>query len=148
MKALLLLLLCTTAALANPTFSGVLRGVSGDEICVEDSQGHFWKGQMTVDCQNLTSNQALQKLKGHKLVYRVRGDLGSIRMVELVGLMENSLLYQSLGVSVPYYTREGEWVGPGGVGGRPPNAPHPGKILNVPAYAPNGGFPHQNHPGI
>jgi hypothetical protein len=148
MKALLMLLFCSGLAWANPTFSGVLREVRGETIRVEDSQGHFWTGQMTADCQNLTSQKALRRLQGHRLVYRVRGDLGATRLVELIGLVENSPLYQTLGVSVPYYTPQGEWVGPGGVGGKPPNSPIPGKILNVPAYAPNGGFPHQNPPGI
>lgn len=143
MKALVLLLLTATAtvALAQPTCSGKLRSVQGDIITVEGADGHFWTGQLTTGCQLKTP-----LVQGRTLVYRVRGALGPNRLVELVGNVEDSAAYQTRGVSTPYYTRKGEWAGTGGVGGTPENGPNLGKLRNVPAYAPAGGFPHQNQP--
>ena len=143
MKALTLLLLISAAALAQPTCSGTLRSIQGDSITVEDAAGHFWTGQLTVGFQNKTNRQ-LQSLQGQRLVYRVRGQLGPTRLVELVGMLENSQDYQARGINFPYFTRQGEWAGPGGVGGRAPNSPDLGQHRNIGGYSVNGGFPHQN----
>ncbi len=70
------------------------------------------------------------------------------RLVELVGPIEDSAAYQIQGVNIPYFTRQGEWAGPGGVGGRSPNSPDLGQHKNVGGYAVNGGHPHQNMPTI
>lgn len=145
MKALVLLLLNVSVALAQPTCSGKLRDVRGDVITVEDGGGHFWTGHLTVGCLNKTNRQ-LGALKGELLVYRVRGELGPNRLVELVGPIERSASFQTRGANLPYFTRQGEWAGPGGVGGRAPNSPNLGQHRNLPAYAPNGGYPHQNTP--
>lgn len=141
MKAIVAMLLSATVALAQPTCSGKLRAVQGDIIKVEDGEGRFWTGQLVPGCQLKTP-----LIPGRTLVYRVRGALGPTRLVELVGRWEDSATYQSQGVSTPYFTRKGEWAGPGGVGGTPENGPNLGKLRNVPAYAPAGGFPHQNQP--
>ncbi len=145
MKAIVLLLLTSTVALAQPTCSGTLRAVHHDTITVEDSAGHFWTGHLTTGCENKTSRD-LGALKGKLLVYRVRGELGPIRLVELVGPIEDSAAYQIQGVNIPYFTRQGEWAGTGGVGGRSPNSPDLGQHRNVAGYAVNGGPPHQNIP--
>lgn len=145
MKAIALMLLTATLALAQPTFSGKLHAVEGDTITVQDSAGHFWTGQLAVGCQNKTS-RSLQSLKGKLLVYRVRGELCGPRLVELVGPIENSADYQTAVVNIPYFTPQGEWAGPGGVGGRSPNSPNPGQHRNIGGYAVNGAHPHQNQP--
>lgn len=145
MKAIAVMLLTASVALAQPTCSGKLQAVHGDTITVQDAGGRFWTGQLAAGCQNKT-NRSLKSLKGQLLVYRVRGELGPTRLVELVGLLENSADYQSAGANLPYFTRQGEWAGPGGVGGRPPNSPNPGQHRNFGGYAVNGGHPHQNHP--
>ncbi|MBX3172022.1 MAG: hypothetical protein KF760_31735 [Candidatus Eremiobacteraeota bacterium] len=145
MKTIVLLLLTASVALAQPTCSGKLRAVNGDSITVEDGAGHLWTGQLTTGCQNRTS-RSLDALKGRVLVYRVRGALGPTRLVELIGNLQDSAAYQTQGVNLPYFTRKGVWPSPGGVGGPPENGPNLGKLRNVPAYAPAGGFPHQNQP--
>ncbi|MBS2034555.1 hypothetical protein JST97_06195 [bacterium] len=145
MKALLLLLLAAGTALAQPTCSGTLKAVKSDTIEVEDSAGHRWTGHLRPDCQNLTG-APLSRLRGQNLVYRVRGALGPDREIELVGKWTDSTSYQCPGVNQPYYTRRGDMVGPGGVGGTPDNGPNLAKIRNVGAGAPMGAFPHQNMP--
>jgi len=139
------MLLTASLALAQPTLSGKLHAVQGDTITVQDSAGHFWTGHLTVGCQNKTG-RSLKSLTGQLLVYRVRGELGGTRLVELVGPIEKSADYQTAGVNIPYFTPQGEWAGPGGVGGRPPNSPNLGQHRNFGGYAVNGGHPHQNQP--
>lgn len=127
--------------MAQPTCSGKLRAIHGHTITVEDKAGHSWTGQLMTGCRF-----EVPLVPGRTFVYRVRGELGPTRLVELVGSVEDSAAYQTRGVNCPYYTRKGEWAGPGGVGGTPENGPQIGKLRNVPAYAPAGGFPDQNQP--
>jgi hypothetical protein len=80
---------------------------------------------------------------------RLKGGLSDKPLkVDLVTDWGSSSKYVSSVAPAPYNTKMGEWVGPGGVGGRPPNAPDPGKTRNVAAYAANGGMPHQNPQGV
>jgi hypothetical protein len=145
MKALLLLVLGSAAALAQPTCSGTLDAVKADTIEVIDAGGHRWFGHLSKDFKNQTG-AALASLKGRQLVYRVRGELGAWREVELVGNLADSASFQCQGVNQPYYTRRGDFAGPGGVGGTPDNGPNLGKIPNLGGGAAMGAPPHLNMP--
>lgn len=146
MKALLLLVLLAGTAFAHPTCSGTLKAVNSDTIEVIDAGGHHWTGHLLQNYQNQTGS-SLPSLTGRQLVYRVRGELrGAVREVELVGNLADSTSFQCQGVNQPYYTRTGDMVGPGGVGGTPDNGPNLAKIRNVGAGAAMGAPPHLNMP--
>ena len=109
MKTLLLLLALTTVAFAQ-TLSGTLQGFQGDTIRVQDASGSQWLGQLVPGCK-IKTHGPVGNLKGRLLIFRVRGDLSaSLRLVDLVGEVEDSAQFQAQGPKVAYFTRKGDWA--------------------------------------
>jgi hypothetical protein len=133
------------AQIVQPTVSGVVQSVSGGIVRIRNEEtGTVWTGRLEPNAKMETS-----LTKGKKVAMRIRGGLSEKPLrVDLVTDWGNSSKYVATAAPAPYMTKQGEWVGPGGVGGRPPNAPDPGKTKNVAAYAANGGMPHQNPQGV
>ena len=151
-KALILMaaLACAGYAVADivrPTVSGVVQSCSGNRVVILTETGTVWTAefQKNSHIEWRGSNSSLSSVpKGAKVMLRVVGSLADKPLkVDLLTDWGSSSKYVATQAPVPYYTRMGDMHGPGGVGGKAPNAPDLGQPKNVGAYAVNGGFPHQ-----
>jgi hypothetical protein len=140
-------------AWAKPTVSGNLESVNGNLVVIRnDETGMVWRAELQPGskCEWYGRGSSLSSIpKGSKVMLRVAGSMGDRPLkVDLVCDWSSSSKHVDTVAKVPYYTKKGEWAGPGGIGGRDPNAPDPGKQKNVGGYAANGGMPHQNQPDV
>lgn len=148
-------LACALGALADivrPTVAGTLESASGNQIVIKSETGTMWRAELQPGshCEWMGSNRTLGSIpKGAKVMLRVVGSMTDKPLkVDLLSDWGSSSKYVATQAPSPYYTKMGDMVGPGGVGGKPPNAPQVGKTQNVGAFAINGGFPHQNQENI
>ena len=148
-------LACALAALADivrPTVAGTLESASGNQVVIKSETGTMWRAELQPGshCEWMGSNRTLGAIpKGAKVMLRVVGSMTDKPLkVDLLSDWGSSSKYVATAAPSPYYTKMGDMVGPGGVGGKPPNAPQVGKTQNVGAFAINGGFPHQNQENI
>lgn len=148
-------LACALGALADivrPTVAGTLQSASGNQIVIKSETGTMWRAELQPGshCEWMGSNRTLGSIpKGAKVMLRVVGSMTDKPLkVDLLSDWGSSSKYVATQAPSPYYTKMGDMVGPGGVGGKPPNAPQVGKTQNVGAFAVNGGFPHQNQENI
>ena len=156
MKKRLLVTLFTLGTLgwawAKPTVSGTLESANGNMVVIRSETGKVWRAELQPGskCEWNGSGASLSSIsKGSKVMLRVVGSMGDNPLkVDLVCDWASSSKHVDTAAYQPYYVKRGEWAGPGGVGGRDPNAPDPGKQKNVGGYAVNGGMPHQNQPDV
>lgn len=148
-------LACALGALADivrPTVAGTLESASGNQVVIKSETGTMWRAELQPGshCEWMGSNRTLGSIpKGAKVMLRVVGSMTDKPLkVDLLSDWGSSSKYVATAAPSPYYTKMGDMVGPGGVGGKPPNAPQVGKTQNVGAFAINGGFPHQNQENI
>lgn len=148
-------LACALGALADivrPTVAGTLESASGNQIVIKSETGTMWRAELQPGshCEWMGSNRTLGAIpKGAKVMLRVVGSMTDKPLkVDLLSDWGSSSKYVATAAPSPYYTKMGDMVGPGGVGGKPPNAPQVGKTQNMGAFAVNGGFPHQNQENI
>ena len=148
-------LACGCIALADivrPTVAGTLESASGNQIVIKSETGTMWRAELQPGshCEWMGRNSTLGSIpKGAKVMLRVVGSMTDKPLkVDLLSDWGSSSKYVATAAPSPYYTKMGDMVGPGGVGGKPPNAPQVGKTQNVGAFAVNGGFPHQNQENI
>ncbi|MBX3170618.1 MAG: hypothetical protein KF760_24640 [Candidatus Eremiobacteraeota bacterium] len=148
-------LACALGALADivrPTVAGTLESASGNQVVIKSETGTMWRAELQPGshCEWMGSNRTLGSIpKGAKVMLRVVGSMTDKPLkVDLLSDWGSSSKYVATAAPSPYYTKMGDMVGPGGVGGKPPNAPQVGKTQNVGAFAVNGGFPHQNQENI
>jgi len=136
------------AQVVRPTVSGVLQSVRGNQVVILNETGTVWTAEFQPNskCEWMGRNSTVSSIpKGSKVVLRVVGSLADKPLkVDLLTDWGSSSKYVATSAPSPYYTRMGDMAGPGGVGGRAPNSPDPGKPKNIGAYAANGGMPHQN----
>lgn len=132
----------------RPTVAGELKSASNGVVVIRTEQGTVWTARLEPNAQVkwMGSNRTLSAIpKGSKVMLRVAGSMTDKPLkVDLVADWGSSSQYVYNNAPAPYYTKEGEFAGPGGVGGRPSNAPTPGKDKKVGAYAIHGGLPHEN----
>ena len=133
------------AEAVKPTVSGTLERVSGNQVVLRSELGTIWRGELQPNgrCEWNGSSRSLSSIpKGSKVVMRVIGSLTDKPLkVDLVSDWMNSDRLVAKAAPVPYHTRQGDQVVPGGVAGNAPNAPNLGKAPNVGAYALNGANP-------
>lgn len=152
----ILLALLTGSALAQPvvrpTVAGVVQSLQGNRVVILTETGTVWTAEFQPNskCEWQGRTSTLSSVpKGAKVMLRVVGSMADKPLkVDLLTDWGSSSRYVATSAPVPYFTKMGDMVGPGGVGGRAPNAPDPGKPKNVGGYAMNGGFPHQNQEQI
>lgn len=155
-KAFILLAGLTTgmalAQVVRPTVSGTIQSASGNRVTILTETGTVWTAEFQPNskCEWMGRTTSLSAVpKGAKVMLRVVGSMADKPLkVDLLSDWGSSNKYVASAAPVPYYTRKGDMAGPGGVGGRPDNAPDPGKPHNIGGYAVNGGMPHQNQPSI
>lgn len=132
----------------RPTVAGVLQSVKGGEVVIRNDAGTLWRARLEPNAvvKWMGSNRTLSSIPtGSKVMLRVTGSMVDKPLkVDLVTDWGSSAQYVATSAPTPYYTKTGEFAGPTGVGGRPDNAPNPGKDKKVGAYAIHGGMPHQN----
>lgn len=146
---------CALGALADivrPTVAGTLESASGNQVVIKSETGTIWRAELQPGshCEWMGSNRTLGAIpKGAKVMLRVVGSMTDKPLkVDLLSDWGSSSKYVATAAPSPYYTRTGDVVGPGGVSGKPANAPEVGKTRNMGAIAINGGFPHQNEEQI
>ena len=140
------------ADIVRPTVAGTLESASGNQIVIKSETGTMWRAELQPGshCEWMGRNSTLGSIpKGAKVMLRVVGSMTDKPLkVDLLSDWGSSSKYVATAAPSPYYTKMGDMVGPGGVGGKPPNAPQVGKTQNMGAFAVNGGFPHQNQENI
>lgn len=148
-------MVCALGALADivrPTVAGTLESANGNMVVIKSETGTIWRAELQPNshCEWMGSTRTLGSIpKGSRVMLRVVGSMTDKPLkVDLLSDWGSSSKYVATTAPSPYYTRMGDMVGPGGVGGKPPNAPQVGKTQNVGAFAVNGGFPHQNQEQI